>query len=284
MRTVAFCESNPFCRQVLAERWPQIDCYHDVQELDATELVARYGPIDLICGGFPCQDISLAGKGAGLAGARSGLWVHFARIIRDVRPRWVVIENVSALRRRGLGTVLADLAALRYDAEWHCIPASYVGAPHQRDRLWIIAYAERDELRLEQQWVPRGWEGGIRHQGQAESPDNGAAEPLADTDRPGRATGRHERPPRDEPHRGGAVLANATGEGFQERTPAERRGADRGEERGQLIGESWWGVEPDVGRVADGVPDRVDRLESLGNAVVPDIPEMIGRAIMEMEK
>ena len=96
---------------------------------------------DVICGGFPCQDISVAGKGAGIDGARSGLWSEYARIIGEVRPRYVIVENVAALLGRGLERVLGDLAALGYDAEWHCIPASAVGAPHRRDRVWIVAHA-----------------------------------------------------------------------------------------------------------------------------------------------
>jgi site-specific DNA-cytosine methylase len=96
--------------------------------------------VDVLCGGFPCQDLSYAGKGAGLDGERSGLWGEYARLIRELRPRYVVVENVSALLARGLGRVLGDLAACGYDAEWDCIPASAVGAPHRRDRVWLVAY------------------------------------------------------------------------------------------------------------------------------------------------
>ena len=108
---------------------------------EITRMRAGECGIDLICGGFPCQDISVAGKGAGIDGERSGLWSEYARIIGEVRPRYVIVENVAALLGRGLATVLGDLAALGYDAEWHCIPASAVGAPHRRDRVWIVAYA-----------------------------------------------------------------------------------------------------------------------------------------------
>ena len=101
----------------------------------------RSRSIDAICGGFPCQDISVAGKGAGIEGARSGLWAEYARIIGELRPRIVIVENVAALLGRGLQRVLGDLAALGFDAEWHCIPASAVGAPHRRDRLWLCAYS-----------------------------------------------------------------------------------------------------------------------------------------------
>ena len=122
--TVAQCEIDPFCRRVLAKHWPNVRRYEDVRELTA-DVLARDGiGVDAICGGFPCQDISFAGKGAGLAGERSGLWREYARLIRELRPAVVIVENVSALLSRGLGDVLGDLAALGYDAEWDCIRAS----------------------------------------------------------------------------------------------------------------------------------------------------------------
>ncbi len=139
MRTVQFVELDPFCRAVLGQRWPSVPIHDDIRTFHAPA-----GFADVICGGFPCQDISYAGEGAGLAGERSGLWSEYARLIGDVRPRYAIVENVSALLARGLGTVLGDLAALRYDAEWHCIPAAAVGAPHRRDRVWIICYPYGD--------------------------------------------------------------------------------------------------------------------------------------------
>ena len=128
-KTVAFCEIEPFCRRVLAKYWPDVPCYDDIRTLTAERLAADGVGVDAVCGGFPCQDISVAGKGAGIAGERSGLWREYARIIGELRPRFVIVENVAALLGRGLGDVLGDLAALGYDAEWHCIPASAVGAP-----------------------------------------------------------------------------------------------------------------------------------------------------------
>ena len=134
-------EIDPYCQRVLAKHWPAVTRYGDIREVDwhAVE------PVDLLCGGFPCQDISLAGKGAGLTGERSGLWFEYAKAIEVLKPRYVLIENVSALRSRGLDQVLGSLAALGYDAEWHCIPACAVGAPHTRNRVWIIAYPQRDQ-------------------------------------------------------------------------------------------------------------------------------------------
>src|SRR5262249_16380197 len=126
------------CRKVLAKHWPDVARYGDIRTI--TDLPY----VDVLCGGFPCQDISNAGKREGIDGERSGLWSEMARIIGLVRPRYVVVENVSALLGRGMGRVLGDLAACGYDAEWDCIPASAVGAPHRRDRVWIVAYASRD--------------------------------------------------------------------------------------------------------------------------------------------
>jgi DNA (cytosine-5)-methyltransferase 1 len=129
-------EIDPFCRKVLAKHWPNVTRYEDIRNVGKHNLE----PVDLICGGFPCQDISYAGKGAGLSGERSGLWYEYARIIGEMEPRYVVVENVAALLNRGMREVLGTLASLGYDAEWDVISASQLGAPHQRERVWIIAY------------------------------------------------------------------------------------------------------------------------------------------------
>jgi DNA (cytosine-5)-methyltransferase 1 len=133
-------EISEFCRKVLSRHWPKVKQYGDIRNVQGTQLES----VDLVCGGFPCEDISLAsGIGAGIVGERSGLWSEFARILGAVRPRFALIENVPALRSRGLALVLQDLRAIGFDAEWHCIPACAFGASHQRDRLFIIAYPER---------------------------------------------------------------------------------------------------------------------------------------------
>ena len=126
-------ESDPFCRRVLAKHWPSAERFNDVKTFEGR-------PADIICGGFPCQDISNAGKRVGIKGERSSLWREFARIVGLVRPRFVVVENVSALLTRGMGAVLGDLAELGYDAEWHMLSACSVGAPHTRERLFVVAY------------------------------------------------------------------------------------------------------------------------------------------------
>jgi DNA (cytosine-5)-methyltransferase 1 len=244
--TVAFCEIEPYCRAVLKKHWPHVPCYEDVRTLTAERLRADGISVDVICGGFPCQDISFAGKGAGIEGERSGLWREYARIVGEIRPRYVVVENVSALLGRGLDVVLGDLSEIGFDAEWHCIPASAVGAPHRRDRIWIVAYPGR---RVEQKQCDSfplhlGRQGEAEPTNQASRPSgDGRAETLANTNKP-RLAGQFEA---------------AVGSGGQ------------------------WSVEPDVGRVAHGVPSRVDRLRALGNAVVPQIPEIIGRAILAAE-
>ena len=274
MRTVAFCEIDGYCQAVLRKHWPDVPVFGDVRELTAEVLanaqyvgwdarpkqrttigegqssegfvgqLAKYGEpagcsIDLICGGFPCQDISVAGKGAGIEGSRSGLWSEYARIIGEVRPRYVIVENVAALLGRGLGRVLGDLAALGYDAEWHCIPASAIGAPHRRDRVWIVAYAAERGQRT------NGWASG-----EARHADCGSKD-----------------------------VADTTGAFVEGQCPAIRIQ----KERGSFSGSSWWLTEPNVGRVAHGVPARVDRLRALGNAIVPQIAEIIGRAIMSVQ-
>jgi DNA (cytosine-5)-methyltransferase 1 len=224
METMAFCEFDAQARRVLGKNWPRVFCFHDVKTLSRELLyVFGYDRPDVICGGFPCQDISTAGSGAGLAGERSGLWFQFHRIIKEYAEAgepipYVLIENVSALRARGLDEVLGGLAALGYDAEWHCVPASALGAPHQRDRIWIVAYAECVGQPRQGQLVP------------SVHPAPGAFE---EADR----------------------LVHA----FRER------------------------ALPFVCRGHDGVSGGMDRLKQLGNAVVPQVPELLGRAILERE-
>lgn len=153
------CEKEDYPRKVLAKHWPNVPIYEDVRE------ITNAPSVDVLVGGFPCQDNSTAftkqGR-IGIAGAKSGLWLEFARIIREVRPAYVVVENVEGLlhRARGFGIVLGDLARLGYDAEWDVLPASASGAPHQRARLWLVAYPNGDgepdgTLHDEAQVLPR---------------------------------------------------------------------------------------------------------------------------------
>lgn len=151
--TVAFCEIEEFPRRVLAKHWPGVPCYDDVRTLTADRLRADgITGVDVITGGFPCQDISVAGNQAGIVdGSRSGLWSEIVRLTRELSPRLLIVENVANLlagpsERPGgwFGRVLGDLAALGYDAEWENVPAAALGAPHRRERVWIIAYTNQD--------------------------------------------------------------------------------------------------------------------------------------------
>ena len=216
-------EIDPWCRQVLPKHWPNVRRYEDVSAVGGDTLE----PVELIAGGFPCQDVSVAGQRAGIQdGTRSGLWSEFHRIICELRPRYVFVENVPGLLTNGMGRVLGDLADIGYDAEWEVLSAADVGAPHLRKRVFIVAHTQivqcngrNDNSRICQQ--------------------------------------------------GGTVSKF----GNRSRT---KDVADAQRER-----ENWWTTEPDVGRVANGVPQRVDRLKGLGNAVVPQCAEQIGRRIME---
>jgi DNA (cytosine-5)-methyltransferase 1 len=326
MQTVAFCEIEPFCRKILRKHWPSVPIYEDVTKLTAKQLTTDGISVDVICGGFPCQDISTAGKGAGIGGERSGLWKEYARLIGQLRPRYVIVENVSALLGRGLSVVLGDLAEIGYDAEWHCIPASAVGAPHRRDRVWIIAswqgmggYAKGNSSGAERSLS----EGADANAGRA----NPGTRPNSDADNPTplaharqHAEGAIKELDRDKAKWGerkpnaansGEDVAHAKDkrsrsiydngkhkEQYQKIRIQEQLGGSRGNRGNGVLshpthhaaiseGIRWgdtagqWWAEPNVGRVAYGVPKRVDRLKALGNAVVPQIPEIIGRAIME---
>ncbi len=277
MRTVAFCEIEPYARHVLTKHWPDVPCYDDVRTLTAARLRADGISVDVICGGFPCQDISTAGKGAGIDGERSGLWREYSRLIGELRPGHVIVENVAALLGRGLDRVLGDLAAIGYDAEWHCIPASAVGAPHRRDRLWLVANTScRRSAEPERREVQQS----------RRAETDGASEDMANA-----VSARQSQSQRciaDEWRRavnGGEEIAVADTDARDEL--GRRRTMQMGWGRiareiaaDGYIGRTQWGTEPDVGRVAHGVSSRVDRLGGLGNAVVPQIPEIIGRAIM----
>ena len=152
MQTVAFCEINPFCQKILKKHWTSVPVFSDVSALTAEDFTSL-PKIDVIAGGFPCQDISCAGKQIGISGKRSGLWKEFRRLIHAIKPSYAIIENVANLRGNGLITVLQDLWEIGYNAEWHCIPASAIGALHRRDRIWIIAYpacVSRQRLSCEQ--------------------------------------------------------------------------------------------------------------------------------------
>lgn len=308
METIAFCEREPFCQEVLKKHWPDIPCHDDVTTLDGKQY---NGTVDVIAGGFPCQDISLAGKGAGLAGERSGLWFEYLRIIKEAQPRYVIIENVSALRSRGLEEVLRSLAEIGYDAEWHCIPASAVGAPHQRDRIWIVAYAQSKRYECgessQQTSSERTVEGGRTSEGlwltepcnessiRSDVSNSTSTEQQGHSGRELHEQERHMAATRTEDLRQEDGQASPDFARSDDKTlayPNGQRGRLWNSQR-QDAEDAWessrrsqfwnWDVEPDVGRVADGIPARTHRLRCLGNSIVPQIAQIIGQAIMEYE-
>jgi len=232
--TVAFCEIEEFPRRVLAKHWPEVPCYHDVRELTADRLATDGIAVDVITGGFPCQDLSVAGRRAGIDGARSGLWSEVARLVSEIQPQFLLVENVGGLLAgpserpgRWFGRVLGDLAEIGYDAEWDCIPAAAVGAPHLRDRVWLMAYPKQI-----QRLCPV-----FNADHAAETARGNKAKRLQDGFRP----------------EVGSPLRSIPGR---------------------------WLDQPGPDRMADGVPDWAHRLAACGNAVVPQIPELIGRAIL----
>ncbi len=312
--TVWQVEIDPFCREVLAKHWPDVERFEDVTEFEGR-------PADLICGGFPCQDISSAGKRAGIDGERSTLWREFARVIGLVLPRFVVVENVAALLTRGMGAVLGDLATLGYDAIWDCVPAQAVGAPHRRDRIFVVAWRipNANGRRVREQhetWAGRRT---------AFTVALGAAMADADRNPLGRIGGLldRKRPPcgDDANGCGGAKLADShqsTGQSgtkppqVGDTSSPRRRSGEPGPRR-EIRNEtrrtessrrgvvawppspddlqSWERVQadsqPSFCRMADGLPEALDRdrrkrLKALGNAVVPPVAEIIGRVILEL--
>lgn len=285
-------EINERNRRVLAKHWPAAKRYGDIRgvelfdeegwrQIDET----RLEPVDLVCGGFPCEDISLASAtGVGIIGERSGLWSEFARVLAEVRPAFALIENVPALRSRGLALVLQNLHALGFDAEWHCIPASALGAPHQRDRVFIVAYTAG---RFERPIVTGDPYDDIR-------PDAAAVlgEAVIGSQSDGDVSNVSEAADADSPRLeiGGGECEDAGEEqpAVERNTPGDRQGLDANVDIEPLVGlaiargeRSAWTVEPGVVRMVYGVPDRVDRVAALGRVVVPQVAEWIGRRIME---
>lgn len=264
MQTVAFCEIEPYCRKILRKHWPYVPIHDDIRNLDGSQY---RGTIDLICGGYPCQPFSVAGKQKGQQDNRH-LWPSMLEIIQTCRPRWVIAENVTGHVRLGLDKVLFDLEASGYTSQPIIIPACAVNAPHRRDRVWVLGYTEHDgssspEICREFEKTGRGSQ-------------KGPASPLkpSGTDRPTN----HE------------VMADTTSERVQRHrpgrqqkpyTPAKKELSGR---RGERSFTASWETEPGVGRVVDGLPHRVDRIKALGNAVVPQIPEIIGRYIMQIDQ
>ncbi|WP_353268876.1 DNA cytosine methyltransferase [Gemmatimonas sp.] len=304
-RTVCAVEWEPYPTSVLIARQnegvlPPFPIWDDVRTFDGRPWRGR---VDVVSGGFPCQDISAAGKGAGIDGERSGMWAHMARIIREVGPRYAFVENSPMLTSRGLGRVLGDLAAMGYDARWGVLGAVDAGAPHRRDRIWIVADATgvdghqrrpkpAGQLRKTgltnggddvanpnrlRELQPQGHECDERRW----SGDCGedVADAMCDGPQGQRQGGHAERP-----------LGLCNGEGSDqiehlrdtagEGLPLGVNGP-LGQPRALSESErsSWWATEPDVGRVAHGVAARVDRLKAIGNGQVPAVAALAWRIL-----
>ena len=227
-KTAWQCEKDEFCLKVLEKHWPEVKRFTDIKRMGVDEETPR---VDVICGGFPCQDISCAGKGAGIHAERSGLWWEMLRIIRMVRPRYVLVENVAALLNRGLDEVLGSLAESGYDAEWQVISANFVGSQQLRKRLYLVAYSA----------IP----GTIRK-------STGDERSQGDISVRGRVFG------------GNREMAGKKGSKTQRYTEP-------------------WATEPNIRRVADGIPNQLDRLRALGNAIVPQCAEFVGRCVLAAE-
>ena len=267
-------EIDPFCLGVLAHHWPEARRYTDVRTVGGSNLV----PVRLVCGGFPCTDVSVAGLGAGLDGKHSGLWREFRRIVGELRPEWVVVENVASGKRRWLPQVRADLEALSYGSLAVEVSAFDLGAPHRRARVFVVASdAHGDRLRDAEQWLAARRPPRVRDEGEGEPRDYGGAWLASDAARvaslrvgPGAAPREagSARPPAD---------ADSQGEpcGAEGDRPFWYWSRDGG-------GDGWSALAP-VRGVAHGVPRRMDRLRALGNAVVPQCAEAVGRMIAELD-
>jgi DNA (cytosine-5)-methyltransferase 1 len=254
--TVAFCEIDIKCQAVLEKHWPLTPIYNDINKLSGND----FKNIDVICGGFPCQDISIAGKKKGFKDehgnrTRSGLWEEMFRIISEARPKYAIIENVSNLLNKGLARVLSDLASIGYDAEWHIISARSVGALHQRERIWIISYPNNNG-----QYVAKGQFGQLHNDPEWQSKDKAQ------------------------------IWSNSLAESCTNSPILSRRAIEFSRNSNSEV----FATESSVCRVTDGVPTRLheierrERIKQLGNSVVPQILTLIGgeiaKRIEEKEK
>jgi DNA (cytosine-5)-methyltransferase 1 len=268
-------EREPYCENVLARHWPDVVRRRDVRFVRPGTLE----PVDLIAGGFPCQDISVAGKGTGLKrGHRSGLWREFARIVRELRPRWVLVENVPALRRRGADTVLGDLETAGYACWPLVVGARHVGAPHRRDRVWIVgrlADADVERSRAERRSGLLDGERAAR----GDDADRCGGAGVADA---------RELPVRHESGRSG----RPRDEGLERRGLPRRQRAYQWPAGPASAPHDWEpprAFESRLGRGAYGISGRMgsarwrNALKALGNAVVPQVVEVIGRAILAVD-
>lgn len=284
--TVAFCDIEPFAQKVLKKNWPNVPIFPDVRTLDYD------GTVDVITGGYPCQPFSTAGKRDGKEDDRH-LWPAMFSLIKKYRPAWIIGENVAGHISMGLDDVLLDLESEGYTPRPFSVPACAIDAKHKRERVWIVANSSR---------IGHGQGREAGNISQADGRQDGQLcgqscstsskpEALADTDRERQSQPQGlEQDQRGRISDGGKDVANTQ---RQRRQPVEssipkgtqgKRAASPLSDGSGTGGWQGWEPEPAVGRVVDGIPNRVDRLRGLGNAVVPQIPEMIGYAILEAER
>jgi DNA (cytosine-5)-methyltransferase 1 len=282
---VLFCDVEPWCRRILKKHWPTVPVAEDVKVLanDPTRFVPD---CDILTAGYPCQPFSQAGKRQGEEDPRH-IWPHIRKIVASKRPSWVVLENVYGHISLGLDSVLTDLESEGYTTRTFIVPAVAVSAPHKRNRVWIVGYTE-DNGR------DRGTET-TRQEGSANQQDESQLEIWSELSRPsqdvadttslgvqglwsGGEQESHSHARQEVPVRGGENVADTISERTQ---GGSTRGQDAENARQSSRGaQQWdWHIEPDVGRVANGIPKRVDRLKGLGNAIVPQIAQQIGEAI-----
>jgi DNA (cytosine-5)-methyltransferase 1 len=290
-KTIAFCEYDKAAQKVLKLRWPDVPIYPDIRELTGDEITA-----DVITGGYPCQPFSVAGKRGGATDDRH-LWPEMYRIIKAVRPRWVIAENVAGHVSMGLDAVLSDMEAANYTCWPFVIPACAVDAKHRRDRVWIVANANGErrnngsdnrEGRYLLSDIDRNAEKGEQEREGWIGWSSQTCKNVADSE--GQQTdGKGSRGFQSEPSQCGDDVPGSTSQRQQRSRESIQWCGNAQNEKGQAnilepIGEPrFWPTEPAVGRVANGIPRRVDRLKQLGNSVVPAVVTIIGRAIMKSE-
>ena len=309
-KTVAFCEIEEYPRKVLRKHWPNVKQYENIKELNYGRLKADgIDSIDIITGGYPCQPFSNAGKKQGESDPRH-LWPEMFRIIKECRPTWVIGENVSGHIKLGLDSVLQDLESQGYGTRTFSVSAASVGANHKRERIWIVAYAKRDDdkhaikgVNGEEKEIPRehraedsesrkpGGTGAVRKAHPEHVANTATHGSFDESERDANSMGKEgegEKETGNQPAvRTPACSADVEDAGRALRSGPILEGAAKNEDGKEdaYIHQrpGWWELEPDVGRVAHGIPRRVDRLKALGNSLIPMIPYIIGKSIMEAE-
>ena len=294
-KTTAFCEMDKYCKLVLQKHWKGVKIYNDVKEITKERLESDgIESPDIITGGFPCQPFSVAGKQKGTSDNRH-LWPEMFRIIQEFKPRWVIGENVPGIINIQDGvvfeTVCTDLESEGYEVQTFNIPASAVGAPHQRKRIWIVANSrrtlrQRSSIREENENEIRK-ENADMFKRSSSSSESNVANANARL-----SNGENEeiQTRRDASNISSEKLSNTDSERLEGQRQSSGQFSQKfftsNNSEGQQgsMDQGWWSVEPNVGRVAHGVPGRIHRLKALGNSIVPKIAEEIGRAIIKAER